>query len=141
MAPEAKRQPTGPGQGLVLAGTRSAVWWFLCLVLDQLTPVALRAFGKVLSRQLARGALFRSADATPRGDPRVALNLLVGEPSARGLVCDVLTDPWLPAEDVDAFTELLHGCRILRQAAADGATRCGRSKHERARRCARRARL
>jgi hypothetical protein len=50
-----------------------------------------------------------------------ALELLVGAPTAQGLVRNVLTAPALTDEDLVVVARLLRGCRALRAAAADGA--------------------
>ena len=42
-----------------------------------------------------------------------ALHLLVGEPTAQGLVSEVLMNPGFAEEELEAFNELIRGCRAL----------------------------
>jgi len=121
VAPEERDRPVGPGQGLVLNGLRSGLWWFLCLTADQLASSHLEAFGEAYPASWIVELFAGLPNRSPDTDPVAALNLLVGEPTAQSLVRDVLTNPALADEDLATLDELVRGCRALRRRAADGA--------------------
>lgn len=118
--PESKDRAVGPGEGLVLSGIQSGLWWLLCLAADQLAPSHLAVLAQSYPGSWLVELFTGLAKRRPASDPVAALQLLVGEPTAQGLVVDVLTDPLLSEDDLAALNGLLVGCRAMRAAGAEG---------------------
>jgi ParB family protein of integrating conjugative element (PFGI_1 class) len=110
---QSKDAATLPGEGLVLNGIRSGLWWLLCLTADQLVPARIGALGRVAPASWFVELMSGLPKRSPETDPVAALHLLVGEPTAQGLVSEVLMNPGFAGEDLAAFNELLRGCRAL----------------------------
>jgi ParB family protein of integrating conjugative element (PFGI_1 class) len=109
---ESKDTATAPGQGLVLNGIHSGLWWLLCLAADQLVPAHIAALGRVAPASWLVELMSGLPKRSPDTNPVAALHLLVGEPTAQGLMSD-LTSPTFPEEDFAVFNELLRGSRAL----------------------------
>jgi ParB family protein of integrating conjugative element (PFGI_1 class) len=120
VSPEAKDRATGPGQGLALNGVRSGLWWLLCLTADQLASSHLAVLGQSYPASWLIELFAELPKKRPETDALTMLHVLVGEPSAHGLVVDALTAPALTDGDASALDRLLRGCRALRANAATG---------------------
>jgi hypothetical protein len=112
--PEAKDDPTGPGQGLVLSGVRSSLWWVLCLTAEQLTNSHLALLAKTLPASWLVELFTELPKRSPEHDATTMLHILVGEPTSQRLISDVLTEPSMTDADVGTLNRLFSGCRALR---------------------------
>jgi ParB family protein of integrating conjugative element (PFGI_1 class) len=120
VSPEAKDRATRPGQGLALNGVRSGLWWLLCLTADQLASSHLAVLGQSYPASWLIELFTELPKQRPETDALTMLHILVGEPTAHGLVVDALTAPALTDGDASALDRLLRGCRALRANAATG---------------------
>lgn len=114
------RVVSAPGEGLVLSGLRSTLWWLLCFAADQRAPAHRAALAAECPESWWIELMDQLQQRDSAADPIDAVELLAGRPTPCAFVSDLLTDPEFTDEAADALMRLLNGCRRLRALALAG---------------------
>ena len=117
---EAMDAPVGPAQGLALKGLPSRIWWLLCRLADQLEPAHVRTIADSHPASWIVELFTNLPAKGSHADPKLMLEVLVGEAAGVEDLLDLMLDPGIGDADLDVFHHLVRGVRALRAQAATG---------------------